>query len=898
MSVIPWLRGLSSRPRLLLLDSHCFFSISLQSVEEHRASSDRGLTPSESLRFSSQRENIPSVGGLKGLIQKDDVSFLSVYRRSTDPSFEISYRRDGNGMLVPTVSATPMVQEDSKFFADRESALVSALKNKQMEGKVNFNDEIGTIGGAWRGILRRLMLLQMDHITSLRLSRVIQLQMHLLSVHEAYILGNVVEALDHGKPKEIQAVLKVAFQNRNVSRVIVQAIGARFDWLWHDSTQFMNAKTFDAFGQIPIIGITSFPASENFPATRAHATNSILRLVLGQGNWLTRVVTGNRQGLVTDNPDNTAQNLAAESNGFELANRNQFGTYFGRMKTNEFRVNHRLPTDESVYRSFITSPTSTLLNNGVVHVLRVAANHWRNLLEQENFAHQRMEQLDPFELLRFHMVATLTTLANLRGRNNWDIEVLGPFIRRLQSLTPSSNVISARQLVQELQEKIVIDVSSGIASVVDPFKDWLEAIDESLVRIEAEAKAVYGLVTSVEWGIRIGYDILSAVNWEVPKDSALLDAIIKYIKKEDIGKVDKFAINRALNKMTPRDMRTLIELVTKGYQSSKPAQLLLGRAKTLLQRELRRDQLNDFIRRASVGDEVKKKDLAVGEWYWINEGVYALLSSSEDGSRCRFMHITSNTEKDFDLSSSTYKCHGYIPVAESITRAQKVFMLIEINYGRRFAYNAFMEFQYLRNHLNRLVSVSQMACSELDDARINFLKEIQRSRKEASIPLSEMKVGHTYYLYDKISDSYRSFVYEKGTKVEGKVLKSPPQSVLVVGGGPTGLLNVIHSLENCLATGGIMKLYEARDAFFKGGATFERAQIVRLDARWIAMMRYHLGTIFEDIYIPATGETNPQLGNTLPSQGCKSTLTLSLCTNLYVAHTHQKLLRSLSKTWK
>jgi ABC-type ATPase involved in cell division len=60
-----------------------------------------------------------------------------------------------------------------------------------------------------------------------------------------------------------------------------------------------------------------------------------------------------------------------------------------------------------------------------------------------------------------------------------------------------------------------------------------------------------------------------------------------------------------------------------------------------------------------------------------------------------------------------------------------------------------------------------------------------------------------------------------------------------------------------------MKLQEARDAFAKGVSTFERAQIVRLDARWIAMLRYHLGNIFEDVYIPASGETDAQWGNTL-----------------------------------
>ena len=52
----------------------------------------------------------------------------------------------------------------------------------------------------------------------------------------------------------------------------------------------------------------------------------------------------------------------------------------------------------------------------------------------------------------------------------------------------------------------------------------------------------------------------------------------------------------------------------------------------------------------------------------------------------------------------------------------------------------------------------------------------------------------------------------------------------------------------------------------QAGARFERAQVVRLDARWIAMLRYHLGSLFEDIWVPASGETDPHLGNTLPAQ--------------------------------
>ncbi len=64
-----------------------------------------------------------------------------------------------------------------------------------------------------------------------------------------------------------------------------------------------------------------------------------------------------------------------------------------------------------------------------------------------------------------------------------------------------------------------------------------------------------------------------------------------------------------------------------------------------------------------------------------------------------------------------------------------------------------------------------------------------------------------------------------------------------------------------------MKLYEARDAFEKAGGTYERAQVVRLDSRWVRMLRYHLGTSFEDVWVPAPGETDSHLGNTLPGQG-------------------------------
>jgi hypothetical protein len=160
-----------------------------------------------------------------------------------------------------------------------------------------------------------------------------------------------------------------------------------------------------------------------------------------------------------------------------------------------------------------------------------------------------------------------------------------------------------------------------------------------------------------------------------------------------------------------------------------------------------------------------------------------------------------------------------------------------------------------------------MNCEELDNARLNVLREIQRS-KQIFLRPEDLTPGNTYYTYDQSTARYTPFLCEEKTLVsqefvKAKVVRAPPQSVLVVGGGPAGLIATIHCAEACLVTGGIMKLQEARDAFAKGGATFERAQIVRLDARWISMLRYHLGTIFEDVYIPASGETDAQLGNTL-----------------------------------
>jgi hypothetical protein len=71
------------------------------------------------------------------------------------------------------------------------------------------------------------------------------------------------------------------------------------------------------------------------------------------------------------------------------------------------------------------------------------------------------------------------------------------------------------------------------------------------------------------------------------------------------------------------------------------------------------------------------------------------------------------------------------------------------------------------------------------------------------------------------------------------------------------MLAVLHCLENCLTTGGVVRW------FANDGLTSERSQIVRLDSRWVAMLRFHCGTIFEDFFIPSSDEVDSQRGSIL-----------------------------------
>jgi len=781
---------------------------------------------------------------------------------------------DKTGAVILTEQdIKPMARTDSQFFDQNKHKLHTVGYVNHSLAKVS--NQCGMLGGAWRSVLKKIIMASYDEVNGLMYTRTMQLFLPFQTGYEAYILAGLIEAYDSRDKTQINKMLNIAFQNRNVSRILVQQM-ARYDIFWHWGTQVAHNRTFDKLGRIPIVGFGAFPASENAIDTRTHARNSILRVVLGKGNLITRVVSG-REGLQTDDKNAASQNLAAEVSGFEAANRDQYGTFFGRGKTNEFRTEHRLPTDESIVRTFVNAPNPTMVNNGIEHTLRAVAKHWQNMILQPsgNFAHQRMEQLNPFETMRFHMPIVLVTLTVQRGLNRWDATVLADYIRKLQMIEPAMNTQYIEGLMDECLGSIVDNVCGGIKIRVNALNAWIHAMKDSLADFEKTATDVHNIVSSVELGLRLGHDLISTVDWRVPDQKVMTQAVHDQIYEKKSKGVDPLAVQRAMNLLAPRDKRTMIELVKDGKAKSLPAELLLRRTITLLQREIRRAAVSATITSLSKGDHVAKFEKL--DSYWIEEEdggcrVYTYAGKKTGVKEHKFIDKLTGYER-WVLTTDHIGIRQYIPVAECITRVQKAYMHIECDYGTKYTLNGLMEFAYLRKSLRNMVVLSQINCEDLDDARLNILKDIQDSDL-TNISIRDLVPGTTYYTFEKnqFEPHLCERVYDEDDDDWDALARKtfvtvPPQNLIIIGGGPTGLVSTIHNLENVLTTGGVLRLYEARDAFQKGGATFERAQIVRLDARWIAMMRYHLGTIFEDVYLPAAGETDSHQGNSLPTQG-------------------------------
>jgi hypothetical protein len=801
-----------------------------------------------------------------------DETFIATTQKFLDPRRYLLLDEDGQVELTET----DHVIGGGITAMDGQSLSIDNLKS--------YN-EVELLGHVWRKVLQWLIQIAQDPVNALRITRGMQFSLPFLSAYEAYVLSEVIAAFDEGSNEALSKALIIAFKCRNVSRIVVQQM-ARFDIFWHQNHQFKYARWYDGFGRVAIIGRTGFPTTENFANTRDHAIGSLFRRVLGEGTWWTRVLTG-RQALQTDDEKVVAQNLAAELSGFEAANRNQYGTFIGREKTNAFRLCHRLPTDESIVRSFVTSPLSTMVNNGVEHVLWQLAKHWHNMLYQPfgNFAHQRMEQLNPFEMLRFHMPVICVVLSTLRGLGGWDSEVLAPFVVKLQLITNIEDVSTVKELIQEMRDTIVLELCGGVASRIDLLRSFLDAIFDALTEIGKEAELVNDIAETVEAAVTIGMDLITSSTWAVPNDAELLKAVHAVCENEHSFTgagyelaVSPHCVRKALGLLAPKDMRTLIELVSGGYRNSAPAVLLARRTVTLLQREVRRDAIDATIRDVSKGPPVAKEDYIQGTAYWLldnmgTSGVYVYDGKLTGIGTYRFHGVATQQQRNV-TPVEQLEVLQYIEIAEIITRAQHAFMQIELDFQKKFSYDAFMEFEFLREPLRRLQVLAILQCSELDDARMNVLQTIKSGFK-TDVAVKDMKKGNTYYtltelkVYEPLtptkdySDGDAQFDNARGRKN----VTCPPQNLIVIGGGPTGLLTALHCLENVLLSQGGVTLFESRDAFGQAGATFERSQIVRLDSRWIAMLRYHLGTLYEDEWVPLAGETDPHYGNTLPTQG-------------------------------
>ena len=292
-------------------------------------------------------------------VQHRIIEFLG----DTDAATELP---EGSRIALAGAETTfPMAFDNDRFFGPEgyEDLLGQAYDDMARLSQNNKSwgapaPEMGWLGMLWRWFVKLLMWMTNDSVNRLRFTRGIQQNLPFQTAYESYCLGGVIRAFDADSRTDDKFNLDLALANRNTSRVLVQNLMSHWDWVWHSGTAVTWSRLFDFIGLFPFIGFTAFPATENFPSSKNHALGGIFRLVF-EGSWITRWFTGNQQVTVTFDRHTAAQNLTAQSIGFEQANRNQHGTYFGREKTTKWRADHRLATDESVIRTFQANPAGT-----------------------------------------------------------------------------------------------------------------------------------------------------------------------------------------------------------------------------------------------------------------------------------------------------------------------------------------------------------------------------------------------------------------------------------------------------------------------------------------------------------------------------------------------------------
>jgi hypothetical protein len=288
----------------------------------------------------------------------------------------------------------PMAFDNERFFQDDggyRELLNDALI--QMEEMVQVNDlwdeankETGFLGTLWRWWIRICMYMTCDTINRLRISRGLEESLYFQSAYESFVLSSLIREFDAVDRIGMDSfALLLAFRNRNVSRILVRQLMARWDWFWHLHTQISFSRCFDFFARLPFLGFLAFSPTENFPRSRT-SFRTAWGFFVGVIAWLKQCCRHRDSSLCA------VMNLSEEDDYAE-EQRHLYGTFYGREAANTFRLEHRLPTDESIIWKFMKSPASTLVNYGVEHVLCCLAKHWRNMVFQENgnFSHNRLE---------------------------------------------------------------------------------------------------------------------------------------------------------------------------------------------------------------------------------------------------------------------------------------------------------------------------------------------------------------------------------------------------------------------------------------------------------------------------------------------------------------------------
>jgi len=230
-------------------------------------------------------------------VQHRDVEILS----GEDEATELP---EGSRLTIAGAdNSFPMAFDNDRFFGPEgykdllKQAFDSMARLSQSGNSWGAPDpEMGLLGRLWRWFVKFLMSLTIDAVNRLRFTRGIQDNLPFQTGYESFAIGGVVRAFDVDSREHDKFHLNLAFQNRNTSRVMVQMLGPRWDWVWHLGTSVTWSRLFDFFGLFPFIGFTSFPATENFPASKNHALAGITRPFF-EGSWITRLLTRQQQGM-------------------------------------------------------------------------------------------------------------------------------------------------------------------------------------------------------------------------------------------------------------------------------------------------------------------------------------------------------------------------------------------------------------------------------------------------------------------------------------------------------------------------------------------------------------------------------------------------------------------------